>query len=659
MKRLLSILFLVPLLTSAQKEAEVFCTNNYEGSGIRVKWLYRTVYHPSGFNVYRQEQGTNSWDKLNSSPVSLQRTIPNGLKLDQEAIDLHKATLNTPFDEFSEAIVRAFVLIKAIYAEPLAQVLGIAYVDLSAVQGKTYVYKLELAQGNKELNVSKPILCAPYLKNASPQDVKLKRYKKRVDMQWKPEIYRYYAVDVYRKKDDESEYNRITPVPRAIQKEQADAFSEKAVFYQDTAIDYNANYMYKFVAIDYFGQESEFSVEYAVPAADFIPPQPPFNVIPTASALNANIRLDWKVIDEADLAGCNVYISTDPDAEFTRVNKELIPKGTETYLISSLTPNGYYIVVSTVDKAGNETPGGTVFSDVRDVIPPAAPANLKAEAGEGFIRLSWDANREPDLAGYFIQRANLQGETPGAYINVNKSPITEAKYEETLPKNVRNKFVYRVIAVDTNFNRSNPSNNSLAQMPDVVPPQTPLIKSIVSDTTQAVVAWLPNVESDLKGYNIYRSLENDSLNLQKVNFQITPSNVSQYTDRNVKPGAAYVYYVEAVDDAGNVSLKSVGFRTKIPQAKPTGVLIIEKQRYNAKKKTLNLEWSANVNGEIKGYVIYAAPNGEVPSKPLTGLIAENYYKLALDVDVPKTMFIKCYTASGTVVQSEVFNLLLE
>ena len=78
---------------------------------VKVKWLYKSVYEPGGFDVYRQEVGTASWDKLNSIPVTAKTVLPIDNKLDKEAKDLHNAMVKIEFKEFSKSITRAFVFL--------------------------------------------------------------------------------------------------------------------------------------------------------------------------------------------------------------------------------------------------------------------------------------------------------------------------------------------------------------------------------------------------------------------------------------------------------------------------------------------------------------------------------------------------------------------
>ncbi|HEY0031009.1 MAG TPA: hypothetical protein VGC65_09645 [Bacteroidia bacterium] len=664
MRLIFTIFFFTSFLLNAQvgsKSAEVFCTNGYNGtSTVKVKWLYKSVYEPGGFDVYRQEAGTSSWDKLNSVPVTVTTVLPANNKLDKEAKDLHNLLVKSDFKEFSIGISRAFVLIKAIYVDELADYIGITYDDKTAVSGKSYQYKVCLAGSSVAQGQSVSIRVADYVKPLPPEQLKLTRTKKRVDISWKPDVYRYYAIDVYKRTTEEQTFTKVSKVPRAIQKDQADKYSEKSIFFQDTSIVYKANYIYKFIAIDYFGQSSEFTVEYNVAAQDFIPPAAAADVVPTASSVNSSVRLDWKLIDESDLAGVNIYSSLFYDSAYVKVNAEVVPKTTLSYTDKNLQTGGHYYKLSTVDAAGNETFSPPVFSEIKDITPPAKPQGLVSESAEGAITLKWQANTEKDLRGYHVQRSlKVNGNINSSYVNVTKEPITQITYTEQLSKNIRNEFVYRIVAIDTCFNRSIPSENTLAQMPDVISPLQPVIKNITSDTLKANVSWLPNADIDIAGYNLYRALHGDTIVIAKVNFSLIPASLSSYNDREVKPGAEYDYYLEATDSTGNNSKRSPAFYSKIPELKIRGSIRIDEKKYNAKKGVLRIEWTAEASEEIKGYVVYRQLSKELPFKPVSGLLTDNQFDLTIGEKTNGLIQIKCYTQQGKIITSENFNIITE
>lgn len=664
MRVFFSILILIPLFVKAQNRtdiAEVFCINDYEGKQmIRVKWLYNTIYHPKGFDIYRADAGSSNFVKLNSNPILPVKTLPGNHKLDAESKDFHKVVIDTDFKSFSENMVRVFILVKAIYKDELALNIGMSFNDETVVNGQEYIYKVCIAGSTDALGTGKPIRSNAYQKMTSPENIKFKRSKRRIDLSWKPDIYRYYGVDIYRRTTEETAFKKITVMPRAIQKEQAEAYSEKSIYFQDTNIVYKENYVYKLVAIDYFGQETEYSQEFTVPAEDFNPPSQALNLVPTASSVNSYIRLDYQLIDEIDLVGVNVYETMNGDGEYKKINTEIVPKSQNNYTHLNAPVGGHYYKVATVDLAGNENLGPAVFVEIKDVIAPSKPTGLVSESGEGFISLKWNANSEKDLSGYLVQRSlKKESSNNTSYVNVNTNPIKETSYTEQLPKNVRNEFVYRIVAIDTNFNRSVPSENTLAKMPDVTPPLQPVIKNVQADTTRTVITWLANADLDLAGYNLYRRIFGDTLSIEKINFNIIPGTISNYTDREVKAGTAYEYYIEAVDQNGNVSRKSPGFYSKTIEAKMEGRVVVELKKINSKKGTLNLEWSADTKDPIKGYVVYRQLNATSPFKPMSGLLTENRANLSIGENTDGVFYIKCYTENGRTIQSENFNLISE
>ena len=117
-------------------------------------------------------------------------------------------------------------------------------------------------------------------------------------------------------------------------------------------------------------------------------------------------------------------------------------------------------VVRTAIVSGSATlesaPTSPVCVTPADTFAPAAPTGLAAVGVAGAVNLIWEANKEPDLAGYLV----LRGEAPGDTLQaITTDPIRETTYRDTTAKpGVR--YVYAIVAVDraTRPNTSAQSN---------------------------------------------------------------------------------------------------------------------------------------------------------------------------------------------------------
>ncbi|MEW6016154.1 MAG: hypothetical protein AB1690_12660 [Candidatus Zixiibacteriota bacterium] len=74
--------------------------------------------------------------------------------------------------------------------------------------------------------------------------------------------------------------------------------------------------------------------------------------------------------------------------------------------------------------------------------------------------------------------------------------------------------------------------------------------------------WLPVRESDLAGYRVYRSVNDDEY------FYIGSAASTEYVDRNVINGNTYYYAVTAIDDDGNES--ELSYETVFDTPRPEG-----------------------------------------------------------------------------------------
>jgi hypothetical protein len=75
------------------------------------------------------------------------------------------------------------------------------------------------------------------------------------------------------------------------------------------------------------------------------------------------------------------------------------------------------------------------------------------------------------------------------------------------------------------------------------------------------ITWQPNSEPDLAGYFIYYGVQTGF-----YNHRLAVGRQTEYTIRNLKPGAMYFIAVTAVDTAGNESAFSEQIRVRMPEA---------------------------------------------------------------------------------------------
>jgi hypothetical protein len=229
---------------------------------------------------------------------------------------------------------------------------------------------------------------------------------------------------------------------------------------------------------------------------------------------------------------------------------------------------------------------------VRVYPPPAPIADLAATVTQEAVELKWSAvtpqagpgdaaNANTSAAvSYRIYRAEKTGATTGAANATNAknsantptltpaAPLSELLGEAPAPSFRDTTFqfghAYRysvrsVVRYGSTPNESVESDESnlLALTPkDIFPPAAPqgLVAVPVPATSNTPVgielSWAISAESDLAGYNIYRS-DQDSKSPRRLNQStlLTPA----YRDITVFPGRLYTYTVTAVDRAGNES----------------------------------------------------------------------------------------------------------
>jgi hypothetical protein len=247
--------------------------------------------------------------------------------------------------------------------------------------------------------------------------------------------------------------------------------------------------------------------------------------------------------------------------------------GTRNFLTYTLKVNN--------DRSKNAGLSNAVTVFLAPSLPP--PARVNAKLLPDAVQLSWDTPQPPQSPNlktndsYRIVRTTENAEkgqpnrvmiaelpaNPGPTLFNDKNFNWEKTYE------------YRIAGVTQVLSRD---GKKLAEFEgedsapvtivahDVFPPARPSGLQAVNSALEARkfidLTWSPNDESDLAGYNVYRSSA-ESPTPVRINKDLakTPA----FRDENVSAGNTYTYTVTAVDARGNESPVSEAANEKVPE----------------------------------------------------------------------------------------------
>ena len=502
-----------------------------------------------------------------------------------------------------------------------------------------------------EFGISHQLRVGPYQPSAAVKEFKADLKEKAVKMMWKPEADRFYGVNVYRSTSLDTARKKLNATPIVLSEHNENAPESDALF-QDTDLKEGVTYFYDIAGLDFFSQETVRSERIEVKVGDLTPPPPPENLTKSVKVLN--VRISWTTVHTVDLVGFYVYRSTLSDGPFIKITSQLIPKEDSVYVDPVDQPGFFYYHVASVDEAGNNGMSNPILAEVQDVIPPLPPQQVTATADTGKVTLRWKRNREPDLKGYYVFRSINEATTN--FLLINAEPVRDTVFVQVLPENAINTFVFKVMAVDTSYNRSGYSAVVSAKLPDITSPIKPLIHSAVARGDTVTVQWITNPESDLAGFNLYRYPQSAPSQKVKTNTVIIDKQAKGYSD-TISLQGRYYYQLEVIDLAGNASPLSDPFpfiknRTRSFQfADLTG-------QYEKRKKQISLQWSDSREKSITGFIVYKKGPKEPALKQATALLKAFAFQ---DKQIePKTEYsyqIRAYFEDGDVVTSPVIRVI--
>ncbi len=327
----------------------------------------------------------------------------------------------------------------------------------------------------------------------------------------------------------------------------------------------------------------------AGPAADVIAPSTPASL--AATATDRKIVLLWNA--STDNVGVSAY----------RVYRDGVLAGTVT--TTSFTDPGltnavaYKYLVVAVDGAGNASTPAAVSATaggVKDTVPPSAPPNFVAAAGDRQVVLTWDASTD-DVKVVFYQ------------VFRDGIPIVAQEARTFTDTGLTNgqTYTYTVIAHDAGDNTS-PASIAAASPGDAQAPTIP--GGLAATPGIAGVSLIWNVATDNVGvtaYKLFRSSGGSGYSL------IASPTTPYFADTGLTPGITYSYKVGAADAAGNTSGQSAvvtatplangGGDTQAPTVPGTPTV-------TAGTSQATLSWTGSTdNVGVTGYKVFRSSGG--------------------------------------------------
>jgi hypothetical protein len=186
-------------------------------------------------------------------------------------------------------------------------------------------------------------------------------------------------------------------------------------------------------------------------------------------------------------------------------------------------------------------------------IPPSVPSSLNVySASDGEVIIEWKANEESDVKGYNIYRRTDHTESIKTDFTDNNFYFDDSLYYDTT-------YYYKITAVDFENRESNFTSEVSAVPLNRFRPSIPLSIRINArnwlDETSIYLNWQRNYETDVAGYNIYRSISTP-FNTDSNSFvDFTPT--TNFTDTmGLSFYTTYYYKIKAVDKGSLLSDES-------------------------------------------------------------------------------------------------------
>ncbi len=440
----------------------------------------------------------------------------------------------------------------------VAKSAGLYLEDHNVKPGERYAYRIALAKQPANLVVDTAIVVAsleePTLL-ARPQELAIVCADRTATLGWlttfSKQMYSAYLIE---RAADGKTFKPVTPLPVLPTNPDAAGFS----YYQDSLADNETKYTYRVRGITPFGEYGPWSQTVEGIGITDVTERPVMDTIIVKD--NKQIALRWQLPGKLakQLTQISVTRADNSKGPFLPIADFKMDRGPVYDFLDEKPLATNYYRIKGLTKNGKAIYSFPYFAQLIDTIPPAVPLGLGGKIDSaGIVLLRWDNNKEQDLQGYRVFRANSAKEE---FIEVTREIDAQASFADTVTLHtLTSKVFYKIIAVDKNYNTSDYTPFIALRRPDTIAPSAPLItKAFRSDSLRAIVLeWRNSASEDVVKYTLYSINAKDSVRRMVAAWDSTVKREA-FVDTALQLGNTYFYELTAFDDAGNGGKETSG-----------------------------------------------------------------------------------------------------
>jgi fibronectin type 3 domain-containing protein len=373
----------------------------------------------------------------------------------------------------------------------------------------------------------------------------------------------------------------------------------------DSIAENDKTYYYRVKGLTVFGDEGPFSDVVSGKGVE------PLNVNPVIRQgfVNeaGNVEIKWEFDETAQLLLKSFELQRSNTAEgvYEAVVKSIPNDRRDLIYDGHLEPSNYFMIVANpVD--GLPKKSFPILVMPVDSFPPSAPQKLSAVIDTtGRVSIKWLPNRDPDLLGYKIFRANVRGEEA---VSLIEEPVPVAEFADSVDLNSLNTHVYYVVkALDKRYNQSEPSAILEVEKPLKVKPSSPVFNRFEVTTDGILLSWVKSPGPEVLKHTLYRSPAGSADYKPLKVFQQNED--PTYIDTRVEGGMTYSYMITAGSKWNVESDPSPGIQlTASPAGSGRIALKQLKAGVDREKRTVTLSWNSTSPEKVKEWKVYRAEN---------------------------------------------------